>query len=216
MADAADSKSVASNGVEVQVLSPAPVISRDHGQLHQARDHQSYLLATIWQPASRISTRAPLPEHIAAQDEPAAGRRQSRTWQRSAFGRPFSCWTTARRARNQTCCGRWSAATYSGGLVLYGTNRAVVLLVPSIQMRHLAPHLIDDRTQQIVGCPGQDLDLRDEPQPHPMNAAQHQRRSEAGRARRHVSGSPVRIEPSKSLSPGARYAAVMLDDRRLY
>ena len=60
-------------------------------------------------------------------------------------------------------------------------------------MRHQVPHLrcrlvlaqtlIDDLAQQIVIRPGQKFHLGDELGPHPMHAAQNERRSEAAGAR---------------------------------
>jgi hypothetical protein len=48
----------------------------------------------------------------------------------------------------------------------------------------LAQTLVHDLAQQIVVGPGQKLDLGDHFGPHPMHAAEHQRRSEAAGTRR--------------------------------
>src|SRR3974390_459455 len=48
----------------------------------------------------------------------------------------------------------------------------------------LAQALIHDLAQQIVPSPGENLPLRDELGAHPMHAAEHEGRAEAGAARR--------------------------------
>jgi hypothetical protein len=50
----------------------------------------------------------------------------------------------------------------------------------------LTQSLIDELAQQIVFDPGEIFDLGDQFGPHPMHAAQHQRRSGASRARSSV------------------------------
>jgi hypothetical protein len=64
----------------------------------------------------------------------------------------------------------------------------------SVRMRHRAAHLdgrlvvtqalINDLTQEVVVGPGQEFDFGDKLGPHPMHAAEHERRSKTGRARR--------------------------------
>jgi hypothetical protein len=61
-------------------------------------------------------------------------------------------------------------------------------------MRHLTTHLghrlvlaqslINDLAQQVVVGPGEIFDLGDELGPHPMHAAENERRAEAAAARR--------------------------------
>src|SRR4051794_793359 len=82
-------------------------------------------------------------------------------------------------------------APAAGGWFFRGGGAA---LGSGFRMRHrtlhfgrrlvLAQALIDDLAQQIVIGPGQELYLGHELGPHPMHAAEHERRAEAAGARR--------------------------------
>ena len=82
----------------------------------------------------------------------------------------------------------------------------------------LAQAFVDDLTEQIVLGPGQEFDLGDELGPHPMDAAQDQRRSEPAVARRRhrerhlVYGKWLQLAPEalqlRLFDPGAGAAGI--------